>query len=139
VRNLFMAIVIPLMAFSCRRRVAAEDGGRCESVNVLSLLPLFILGFVGMAILRSIGDATVLTGRAFGLLEPAAWGELISVVQAWAGNFLAMAMAGVGLGTGLSQLKGLGLRPFYAGLGAALAVGALSLLGITLLGAFGLH
>ena len=51
-----------------------------------------------------------------------------------AGYVLAMAMAGVGLGTRLKTLKGLGITPFYVGLFAALVVGVASAAAVFLLG-----
>jgi uncharacterized integral membrane protein (TIGR00698 family) len=131
VRNLFMAIVIPLMAYLHHRRSTDENRKR---VSVASLFPLFILGFVLMAVLRSVGDATVSGGAAFGLLDKATWSALVKGLDTWAGNLLAAAMAAVGLATSVRQFKGLGLRPFYAGLGAAVSVGVLSILGICVVG-----
>ena len=47
-----------------------------------------------------------------------------------------MAMAGVGLGTRLKTLKGLGIKPFYVGLFASLVVGVASALAVFVLGRF---
>ena len=43
-------------------------------------------------------------------------------------------MAGVGLGTQIRKLKGLGLRPFLVGFFAALVVSLTSAVAVTLLG-----
>ena len=62
----------------------------------------------------------------FGLLSQGAWQSAIggvSTVSAWC---LTVAMASVGLGSQLSRLRVLGLRPLAAGLVAALVVGVLS-------------
>lgn len=136
VRNVFMAVIIPLMAYLYRRKGEATDAKR---VNFLSLFPVFILGFIGMALLRTVGDAMIDGGgAAFGLWDATAWPALVKGIKTWAENFLAMAMAGVGLGTSIAQIRKLGLKPFYAGLGAAVVVGLLSLGGIAVLGALGL-
>ncbi len=136
VRNVFMAGVIPLMAYLYRRR---DGAGGAARVSILSLFPVFILGFIALALARTLGDALVAGGgRALGLWDAAGWAALVDTLKLWAENFLAMAMAGVGLGTRFAQIRALGLRPFYAGLGAALVVGVLSLAGIALLGALGL-
>jgi uncharacterized integral membrane protein (TIGR00698 family) len=139
VRNLFMVLVIPLMAYDCRRRATLEEGGTCERVNIRNLFPMFVLGFLLMALVRSIGDATLSAGKAYGIWDTESWKMLTDFIQTWAGYFLAVAMAGVGLGTSLKQLKGLGIKPFYVGFGAAIAVGVLSLVGIWGLGLLGLH
>ncbi|MBN2469522.1 MAG: putative sulfate exporter family transporter [Anaerolineae bacterium] len=136
VRNVFMAGIIPLMAVLYRRRDGIDGA---ERVSVLSLFPVFILGFVALALARTVGDALVDGGgRAFGLWDAAGWAALVDTLKMWAENFLAMAMAGVGLGTRFAQIRALGMKPFYAGLGAAVVVGALSLAGIAILGALGL-
>ncbi len=137
VRNLFMIVVIPLMAYVHHRRSRrdVEGGGK---VNVLVMFPLFILGFVLMAVVRTVGDATLDGGLAYGVLDAAAWDEVTGGIKAWAERLLAVAMAGVGLGTSVWQLRGLGVRPFYVGLGAAAAVGVVSVLGIVGMKAVGI-
>ncbi len=50
----------------------------------------------------------------------------IFIVNIWSGNFLAVAMVSVGLGTDLKKLKNMGSRPFFVGLFAAIAVGIVS-------------
>ena len=49
---------------------------------------------------------------------------------------MVVALAGVGLNTRFSILKGLGIKPFIVGLGAALIVGLVSIITISLLGTF---
>jgi uncharacterized membrane protein YadS len=57
-------------------------------------------------------------------------------IKDWAVNFMVIALAGVGLSTSFKILKGLGIKPFIVGLGAAVVVGLISLLAISALGAF---
>ena len=129
VRNLFMVIVIPFLGY-LYHRLSASDKGSVEEVDVLGLFPLFILGFVALAVVRTVGDATLESGSAFGLFDAAAWGDLTGEIKRWAERCLAVAMVGVGLGISVRQLQGLGPKPFYVGLGAAVSVGVVSLLGI---------
>ncbi len=49
---------------------------------------------------------------------------------------IAMAMAGVGLGTRLKSMRGLGIKAFYVGLFASLVVGIASAIAVFLLGGF---
>jgi len=137
VRNVFMAVVIPMMSFLYHRGLGAESKGR--QVNAFNLFPKFILGFLLMAVIRSIGDATLQGGLAFGLFDSLTWHELAGTIKSWAVNFLAIAMAGVGLGTSLKRIRGLGLKPFYVGFAAAVAVGVLSLAGVLAVSWLGLH
>jgi uncharacterized membrane protein YadS len=53
-------------------------------------------------------------------------------VQRWAVNLLIVALAGVGLKTSFGVMRGLGIKPFLVGLGAAGAVGVISFCTITL-------
>ncbi len=133
VRNVFMAGVIPIMAYYYAQRSQSE--GFEKKTSILKLLPLFILGFIGMAILRSLGDAGInATGRAYSLWDGVAWKSVISGVKHWAEIFLVAALAGVGLNTKFSTLKKLGLKPFLVGLGASTSVGLISFVAIKLLG-----
>lgn len=121
VRNAFMAVVIPLMAFIYIRR---NKGASQKKISVLSLFPVFILGFIALAILRSIGDYVVVNKNFMWNAE--GWNALCSLIKQWAGYFLAVAMAGVGLGTDIKKLRQLGAKPFFVGLCAALSVGIIS-------------
>ena len=130
VRNAFKAIAIPLLSYQYLRRSRRISR---KKVNALSLFPTFILGFVALAVVRSLGDYLVLS-ESFWNAE--GWNHLCSLVKQWSGYFLAVAMAGVGLGTDIRKLKQLGAKPFCVGLFAALTVGVVSVIMIKLLGAF---
>ncbi|MFC2025911.1 YeiH family protein [Chloroflexota bacterium] len=135
VRNVFMAAVIPFMAYYYARRSESQVGASGKKTSFWKLLPLFVLGFLGMAVIRSIGDATLnTTGEAFGIWDAGTWSSIISFIKSWANNFLVVALAGVGLSTNFRTFKGLGLKPFFVGLGAALAVGVVSFITISLIG-----
>ena len=135
VRNVFMAAVIPLMALYYARKTQSESSGK--KVSFLKLLPLFVLGFLAMAVIRSIGDAGINAGgNAYGLWNSAAWKGIHSFIKTWAGDFLVVALASVGLSTDFRTFKGLGIKPFFVGMGAALVVGVISYIAISLLGSF---
>ena len=137
VRNVFMAAVIPFMAFYYARKMAVQGELPGKKTNIGKLLPLFIVGFLVCAMLRSIGDAGVnADGNAFGLWGSGAWKGIYGFIKHWAVNFLVVALAGVGLSTSFRTLKGLGIKPFLVGLGAALTVGIVSFVAISLLGTF---
>ncbi|MBC8508518.1 MAG: putative sulfate exporter family transporter [Anaerolineales bacterium] len=135
VRNVFMAFVIPFMAYYYARQSPVEDEFKGEKTSILKLLPMFILGFIAMAVFRSIGDAGINAGgEAFALLDGSAWKTLIATIKNWAEVLLVVALAGVGLGTNFRSVRALGIKPFIVGLGASLSVGLISYLAITLLG-----
>jgi uncharacterized integral membrane protein (TIGR00698 family) len=135
VRNVFMAIVIPFIALYYSRRAQEQGEFSGTKISFLKLLPLFIVGFLALAMIRSIGDAGINTGgSAFGLWDSSAWKDVHGFVKSWAENLLVVALAGVGLSTNFRAFKGLGIKPSLAGLGAALVVGIVSYIAISLLG-----
>jgi uncharacterized membrane protein YadS len=90
-----------------------------------------------MAVIRSLGDAGINAGgSAFGLWDSSTWKAIHDLVKSWAENLMVVALAGVGLSTNFRAFKGLGIKPFLAGLGAALVVGIVSYIAVSLLGSF---
>ncbi len=119
VRNLSMLVVIPLMAVLYHRR--STEGGKAP--KWYTMIPLFIVGFAAMSILRTLGD---MGEKPFGLLEPAQWKSIVGFVKQVATYCLAVAMAAVGLGTSIKGLRQIGLKPLAVGLFSALLVGLVS-------------
>ncbi len=126
VRNLGMILIIPLMAVLYHRN--SDDGG--EAPKWYTMIPLFIIGFALMSLLRTIGDMGDL---AFGVLQPATWKAIVGNTKEAAEVCLAVAMASVGLGTSIKGLKDIGLKPLGVGLFSAVLVGAVSILLISIL------
>ncbi len=138
-RNLFLAAVIPYLAWqhARNRRTGAAAGSKPTSWR--SYVPAFILGFVALAIVRSIGDGMLDAGGwAWGLWDRAGWSKLASLLGDTVGArwLLGTAMAAVGLNTSLAVLKGVGLKPFAVGLAGALVVGSVGLAMALLFGRF---
>ncbi|MBZ5200549.1 putative sulfate exporter family transporter [Planomicrobium chinense] len=134
-RNLFIIAVIPFVSYLFFRN-GNKNGQKTILPKWYKLFPLFILGFLFLSLVRTIGDATVSsTGQAFSLFSPEAWESFYSFWSSFGSTYmLGLAMAGVGLGTNLKIFKGLGIKPFYIGLIAAVSVGGVSLLLISLFG-----
>ncbi|MBU2600635.1 MAG: putative sulfate exporter family transporter [Actinobacteria bacterium] len=133
VRNVFMLAVIPLVALHHAR----SGGGRemAGKASLAGLFPQFILGFLLLAVVRSIGDSGVADGgQAFGVWDASAWTALHGTVKTGAEYLLLVALAGVGMSTDFRSFGRLGLKPFLVGLGAALAVGLVSFVAISALG-----
>ena len=120
VRNLGMLVVIPLMAILHHRQFAESDA---KVPAWYTMVPLFVVGFAAMSGVRSWGD---MGDRPFGLLDPGQWHAIVSYVKTGAEYCLAVAMAAVGLGTSITGLRRIGLRPLALGLFSALVVGAAS-------------
>ncbi|HXV37052.1 MAG TPA: putative sulfate exporter family transporter, partial [Myxococcota bacterium] len=121
-RNLFMVAVIPIVTILYHRAGAEPTATRRP--RLAQMVPLFVFGFVAMALLRTLGD--VGDAPFGGLASDAQWRAFIAGTTALSSWCLAMAMASVGLGTHLKRLRGLGLKPLAAGFAAALIVGAVS-------------
>jgi uncharacterized integral membrane protein (TIGR00698 family) len=134
-RNVFIAGVVPVLAFAYARKQRRPG----KKVNVAKLFPLFVLGFLGMAVIRSVGDAGVAAGagQAFGIWSGTAWGGFTRLIgEKFAYYALGTAMAGVGLTTSFNVFKVLGLKPLYVGAISATLVGAVSLALAALVGPF---
>jgi uncharacterized integral membrane protein (TIGR00698 family) len=125
VRNLSMLAVIPVMAVLYHRRSA--QGG--SAPRWYTMIPLFIIGFAAMSLLRTVGD---LGDRAFGVFEPQQWKAIVGFTKQAATYCLAVAMAAVGLGTSIHGLRRIGLKPLMVGLFSALLVGLVSWTLVTL-------
>ena len=123
VRNLCMSVLIPLVAVLYRRG-EEKPSGRTIVQRWQNVIPLFVVAFVVMACIRSLGDSS--GERAFGLFPQAQWHLVDSSAKFYAQWLLATALGAVGLGTGLAKLKGLGIKPFSVGFAAALSVGVVS-------------
>jgi uncharacterized integral membrane protein (TIGR00698 family) len=123
-RNVCLVGVVPAIAYVYARR----QGGAAKRVPLARLFPTFVLGFLAMAIVRSIGDAGLRGGQAFGFLDASSWAAFTRAVGEKAAPWaLGTAMACVGLTTRLSVFKGLGLRPLYLGALVATLVGVIAL------------
>jgi uncharacterized integral membrane protein (TIGR00698 family) len=142
VRNVFMILVIPLMAFLYVKNQMKEATESSEiksnvksKVNIKKLIPVFVILFLFVSIFRSIGDAGITTTNlAFGLLGEDSWNGLIKIIKDFANILFVIALGGVGLSTNFSNFKGLGIKPFLVGLFAALTTGVMSFLSVSLLG-----
>ena len=128
-RNIFLAAVIPILTWMHVRSQAKVGSGAIGAVTT-SLVPGFVIGFLAMAVVRSIGDWTLTSnGAAFGVWSAAQWTSITkSLGDYWASQILlGTAMAAVGLNTNFAVFKGVGLKPFVVGMAGALVVGAVGM------------
>jgi uncharacterized integral membrane protein (TIGR00698 family) len=106
VRNTLMAPLIMLIAWWWQR------GGEAARRGAWAAFPMFILGFLAFALMRTVGLIGV---------TPAA--RIDDVARLC----ILMALAGVGLGTKLKQFRAVGVAPFCLGLGTAALLAILGL------------
>lgn len=134
-RNLFIIAVIPFVSF-----ILFKNDNTSEKKEKLpawyTFIPLFVIGFLLLSFLRTIGDATLGgTGAAFGLFSAELWEGIYTNLSSFGTTYLlGMAMAGVGLSTDFKMFKGIGLKPFYIGFTAAVVVGVVSAVLVSLFG-----
>ena len=136
-RNIFLAAVIPLLTWM-HVRSQRLGSGSIGAVST-SLVPGFVIGFLAMAVVRSIGDWTLTSnGAAFGVWSAAQWTSITkSLGDYWASQILlGTAMAAVGLNTNFAVFKGVGLKPFAVGMAGALVVGAVGMTMAIIFGRF---
>ncbi len=121
VRNAFMAPLILLIAWwAARRALTAEAASDADvRASALKAFPLFLVGFLALAGLRSLGVLGDDLADGFGTAATA----LITV-----------AIAAVGCSTRIDQLREVGIRPFLVGFGAAVTLAVVGLVFATWLG-----
>ena len=115
VRNTMMVMVIPLLAY-----VARKNSKQNNKINIGSIFPYFIIGFLVFGMIRTIGDQFEYQ------IGSELWNNFIIYIKFSAELLLIIAMSAVGYNTKLDKFKNLGLKPFYLGFIAALSVGIVS-------------
>jgi uncharacterized membrane protein YadS len=98
---------------------ATATGPRNLRSGILRAMPVFVVGFVGMAMLRSTGviDAT-----------------MADVLAEIAAVCVLLALAAVGLSTRIGELRSIGLRPMLLGLVLGTVLAALAATAVTTFG-----
>ena len=119
IRNTFLIIMIPLFAFLYNRGQSYK-----KNYSILEIFPYFVLGFIGMIILRNIGDQLFISENNI------SWNETVGLIKFSSKIFLTMAMAAIGLSTNLKDIKEMGYKPFIVGFISMLTVGIVSIVTI---------
>lgn len=99
-RNVMMVPVIFSVGYFYRRNRKATGG----KVRIVDVFPMFILGFLLMSLINSIG-----------LLTPAASSYLVAAAK----FLIVLALSGIGLSVKIADLKKLGWTPFVLGFSIA--------------------
>jgi len=120
IRNTFLVIMIPLFAFLFNRGEIKK-----KNYSILRIFPYFVLGFIGMIILRNVGDQIFIINE-HNTYE--IWKNFTVVIKDLATVFLTMAMAAVGISINLNELKSMGYKPFIVGFISAITVGLVSII-----------
>jgi len=136
-RNFFIIAVVPLLSYFYLRNENKNMGSDKQAIlRWYQLIPYFVIGFLVMSIVRSIGDAGIEGNQlAFGVISLEYW-ETFHIFTSNLGSkyLLGIAMAAIGLSTSFSIFKKFGMKPLYIGITAALSVGLVSICLVYLLG-----
>lgn len=127
-RNLFIAPIVILFGYLFRARRAE---GKKVKLNYKELFPMFVMGFVLMALFRTVVAHFGLVGSA---KEPQVLWPAFFYLEKASMWLITIAMAGIGLTTNLKDMKKLGFKGFAVGLITTIIVATLS---VSLI--FGLH
>jgi uncharacterized integral membrane protein (TIGR00698 family) len=119
IRNALMAPLLVGIAWTWARR--GETAGD-TAAGLRKAVPLFVIGFVAMTLLRSVG-----------VIGP----ELAAVLGSASGWCILVGLAAVGLSIHIADLRTIGPNAFAVGLGAAVIVGVGTLIAIVTLGLAG--
>lgn len=102
-----------------------------QKLNYLKLIPTFVLFFMGMALLRTLGffpEITLHMSDQFILGQHNYTIDLAGMIGEISQWLIAGALAAVGLNTELRTLRALGLKPFLLGLTSTILIGVVGLL-----------
>ena len=116
IRNAIMAPLLLAIAWAWGRRTGTVGDTRA---GLRRAVPVFVLGFIALAALRSIGAVDA---------------GLATTLESIARVLILVALAAVGLNVRLEELRSVGATPLLIGLGAALVIGVATILAITTLG-----
>ena len=119
IRNTFLIVMIPLFAFLYNRGQSYK-----KNYSILEIFPYFVLGFIGMIILRNFGDQVFISENNI------SWSDTVGFIQFSSKIFLTMAMAAIGLSTNLKDIKEMGYKPFIVGFISMLTVGIVCIITI---------
>jgi uncharacterized integral membrane protein (TIGR00698 family) len=123
-RNFFLLLLAPAIAWTMARdRLETQGAG---SVKLAQIVPPFLMWFVGLAVLRTVGDVG-LDGSEF----VTQWGAALAASLKVSEALIVCGIAAIGLSVSLKELRGVGWRAFVAALGVALTTGAVSIALIT--------
>ncbi|MDI7258356.1 MAG: putative sulfate exporter family transporter [Thermodesulfobacteriota bacterium] len=125
-RNIFMAPAVFLIGLWYMKKRLKTAGGLSKKGQYSKAIPLFLFGFVAMAIIRTIGDAIC-------PIPAIQWQWLVQHINGLGKFLVLVAMAGIGLNTKLTTMRRTGPKPFLVGLVASILLAIISLLLIHIL------
>ena len=152
VRNLGLLVVVPALSIYYHRKEQQQQRNNTGNASAISsntsslqrpswwsMVPLFVIGFAGMSLVRTVGDMGIVdngdhnNGKALGILSADQWITFVILIKQTAELCLGIAMAAVGLGTSYDGIRKIGGRPMLVGFFSAAVVGIVSIVMIKVL------
>lgn len=133
-RNTLMAPIIVIIGL-IYQRMGEQTKSASAKMSWGKLVPWFVLGFLAMSIVRTLGVAVGVMPQNVdnpGSLTNAA--ATLKWFDEAAKFFILMALSAIGLGTNMSSLRAIGIKPFVVGLCVATVLAMFSLTVILLTG-----
>lgn len=127
-RTLGLLVLIPAAALLVARSEATVAGEKPRGWY-RDAVPLFVISFIGLVIVRTVGDS--IAGESAESLRQ--WKTLLGFTQGASDWLLLIGMAAVGLGVTVSHLREAGWRPIALAFVAALLTGACGLALVSIL------
>ncbi|HVV01585.1 MAG TPA: YeiH family protein [Verrucomicrobiae bacterium] len=138
-RVCLLAPVVFLIGFAYAWQKARRTGvSERKNINYARLFPMFIIGFLGLALLNTSGllpNLTLHFAQGGALQAGDRQVNLSGSLQQISMFLITLSMAAVGLETKFVAMRQTGLKPFIASFAAALAIACLTLVMIQLFGA----
>lgn len=119
-RNSFLIILIPFLTYIYNYK---SDKSQNSSNSILKFFPFFVLGFVLMSLVRTIGDFVIINTYYF-----EDWKNFIIIIKHISKYMILVSMIALGLKIKITKFKKIGLKPLITGFIAASSVGLSSII-----------
>ena len=120
-----------------RQKLKATGSSERKKINYFRLFPMFVVGFLAVALLNTLGLLPKMTLHIAdkGLLRPGDHDlNLAGFLEQISKICIIISMAGVGLETKFAAMRQTGLKPFVASLAAVLVLAVMILALIRMMG-----
>jgi uncharacterized integral membrane protein (TIGR00698 family) len=134
---LLAPVVFAIGVVYARKKLKATGVSERKKINYLHLFPMFVVGFLAVALLKTLGLLPELTIKIAqgGLLKAGNHDfNLAGFLEQISKFCIIISMAGVGLETKFAAMKQTGLKPFVASLAAVLVLAVMILALIRMMG-----
>src|SRR5699024_2122345 len=93
-RNIFIIVIIPFVSYLFFKERVHSQSEQTSDVKTntpkwYTFIPLFVIGFLALSLVRTVGDATLLNNvKAFGLFDPDTWESIYTKASSFGTTYL---------------------------------------------------